>query len=92
MLNQKEAKNLLDHYTKQQQTQHVMEAYVKASDLLEESIIEYLKQEPALIKHLENIQSNFINKLSVEVLAVKGEHEISLRNTEELLKKMMEEK
>ncbi|UBH09201.1 hypothetical protein [Macrococcus armenti] len=90
MLNQKEAKNLLDHYTMQQQTQRVMEAYVKASDLLEQSIIEYLKQEPALIKHLENIQSNFINKLSVEVLAIKGEHEISLKTTEKLLKKMME--
>lgn len=92
MLNQKEAKNLLDHYTKQKQTLRVIEAYVKASDLLEETIAEYLKQEPALIKHLENIQSNFINKLSVEVLAINGEHEISLRNTEELLKKMMEEK
>lgn len=69
-----------------------MEAYVRASDLLEESIIEYLKQEPALIKHLENIQSNFINKLSVEVLAINGEHEMSLRTTETLLKKMMEEK
>lgn len=91
MLNQKEAKNLLDHYTKQQQTQRVMEAYVKASDLLEQSIIEYLKQEPALIKHLENIQSNFINKLSVEVLAINEEHEISLKTTEKLLKKMMEE-
>lgn len=91
MLNQKEAKNLLDHYTMQQQTQRVMEAYVKASDLLEQSIIEYLKQEPALIKHLENIQSNFINKLSVEVLAINEEHEISLKTTEKLLKKMMEE-
>lgn len=91
MLNQKEAKNLLDHYTKQKQTQHVMEAYVKASDLLEESIIEYLKQEPAVIKHLESIQSNFINKLSVEVLAINGEHEISLNASEKLLKKMMED-
>ncbi|QYA35014.1 hypothetical protein [Macrococcoides caseolyticum] len=92
MLNQKETKNLLDHYTMQQQTQRVMETYVKASDLLEQSIIEYLKQEPALIKHLENIQSNFINKLSVEVLAINEEHEISLKTTEKLLKKMMEEK